>query len=183
MQQPLQISFRDMEPSAAVEARIREKAEKLDRFYDRIVSCRVVVESPHRHHHKGNLYHVRIDLTIPEGELVANRQNGQNHAHEDVYVAIRDAFDAMRRQLEEYARRRRGAVKVHEGLSQGSISDLVQDEDYGTIATLDGREVYFHRNSVLDGDFETLQVGTPVRFLEAQDDPGPKASSVYVVGP
>jgi ribosomal subunit interface protein len=108
MQIPLQITLRDMPSSAAVEDRIREKAEKLHRYYDRIMGCRVVVEMPQRHKHQGKLHSVRIDLTVPGAELVAN------HAlHEDVYVALRDAFDAITRQLEDYARRQRGEVKAH----------------------------------------------------------------------
>lgn len=114
MKAPLQVVFRDMPRSEAVEAKIREKVEKLERFSDDIISCRVVVEPAHRHHHKGNLYHARIDVVVPGTELVANRENDVNHAHEDVYVAVRDAFDAMRRQLEDYERRRRGEVKRHQ---------------------------------------------------------------------
>jgi ribosomal subunit interface protein len=103
---PLQVTFRDMLPSEAVEIRIREKAEKLGRFCERIINCRVVVEMPQRHKHQGKLHCVRIDLTVPGAELVAN------HAQdEDVYVALRDAFVAITRQVEEYARVRRGEVK------------------------------------------------------------------------
>ena len=109
MQLPVQISFRGMEPSNAVEAKIRERAAKLDRFYDRITGCRVVVESPHRHHHQGKLFHVRVDLTVPGGELAVSREPAEHHAHEDVFVAIRDAFDAVQRQLEGYGGRQRGA--------------------------------------------------------------------------
>lgn len=114
MQIPLQITFRDMEYSTAVEADIREKAGKLEQFYDHIMSCQVVVESPHSHHHKGNLYQVRIDMTVPDGELlVSHGHHHQDHSHEDVYVAVRDAFDAMKRQLEDYARKRRDELKHH----------------------------------------------------------------------
>jgi ribosomal subunit interface protein len=108
MQIPLQVTLKDMPQSEAVESRIREKADKLGRFYDRINSCRVVVESPQRHQHQGKLYSVRIDLTVPGAELVANRAQD-----EDVYVAIRDAFVAITRQLEDFARRQRGNVKTH----------------------------------------------------------------------
>ncbi|MEK9134419.1 MAG: ribosome-associated translation inhibitor RaiA, partial [Pseudomonadota bacterium] len=108
MQIPLQVTLKDMPQSEAVESRIREKADKLGRFYDRINSCRVVVESPQRHQHQGKLYSVRIDLTVPGAELVANRAQD-----EDVYVAIRDAFVAITRQLEDFARRQRGDVKTH----------------------------------------------------------------------
>jgi ribosomal subunit interface protein len=109
--QPIQIVFQNLEPSPAIEAVIRERAQKLDRFYDRIMHCRVVVETPHKHHRQGTLYTVRIEVTVPDETLLVTRDPAQDHAHEDVYVSIRDAFDAMRRQLEEFARKRRGEVK------------------------------------------------------------------------
>jgi ribosomal subunit interface protein len=109
---PLQISFRDMDPSPAVEARIREKAKKLERFFDRIVGCHVTVEAPHRHHHKGKLYTVHIDVSVPGSDVHVGRTGPINHAHEDVYVAIRDAFDAAARQLEDHVRRMRGDTKT-----------------------------------------------------------------------
>lgn len=108
MPMPLQITLKDMPQSEAVESRIREKAEKLTRFHDKIISCRVVVESPQRHQHQGKLYSVHVDLSVPGAELVANRTQ-----EEDVYVAIRDAFDAITRQLEDFSRRQRGEVKKH----------------------------------------------------------------------
>ena len=107
MQVPLQISFRDLDHSDAIEARIRDKVEKLERYCDRITSCRVVVESPHRQHNKGKLYHVRIDLSLPGEEIVVARDPKQAHAHEDVYIAIRDTFEAARRQLKKHIRQTR----------------------------------------------------------------------------
>ena len=113
MQLPLQITFRHMDPSPAIEARIRERAEELDQFFDRITSCRVVVECGNKRHQQGKLFEVRVDLTVPGREIVVGRDPGANHAHEDAHVAVRDAFDAARRQLEDHARDRRGAVKSH----------------------------------------------------------------------
>lgn len=183
MQIPLQITFRDMEPSDAVEARIREKVAKLDHFYDQNMSCRVMVEAPHAHHHKGKLFQVRIDLTVPEGELlVTHEHHHKDPAHEDVYVAIRDAFDAMKRQLEDYARKRRGKVKTHEAPAHGRVSSLKPEEDYGRIETPDERVIYFHRNSVLDNAFDKLEVGSEVRFVEEAGERGPQASTVTLVG-
>ncbi|MEN8106886.1 MAG: HPF/RaiA family ribosome-associated protein [Pseudomonadota bacterium] len=183
MQIPLQITFRDMEPSAAVEADIREKAGKLEWFYDQIMSCRVVVSAPHGHHHKGNLYQVRIDMTVPDGELlVTHEHHHEDHSHEDVYVAIRDAFDAMKRQLEDYARKRRGKVKKHEPPAHGRVFSLNSGEDYGRIKTPDERIIYFHRNSVLDDAFNKLEVGSEVRFVEEMGERGPQASTVTLVG-
>ena len=146
------------------------------------MSCRVVVEAPHVHHRKGNLYHVRIDLKVSGKELVATRGHGQDHAHEDVYVAIRDAFNEMQRQLEDHLRRQRGHIKEHESPSHGRVSLLVPMEDYGKIETSDGREVYFHRHSVLGDAFDKLEIGSEVRFLEEQGDAGPQASTVRVIG-
>jgi len=105
MQPNLQITFRDLPKSEAIEANIREKAEKLGSFYDRINRCSVMIESPHRHHHKGKHYHVRIDISLPGHELVVNRDPGNLTTHEDAYVAVRDAFNAARRQLTELARK------------------------------------------------------------------------------
>jgi len=104
MQQPLQITFRNMDASAAIEDDIRDKAGKLEQFCDQIMGCRVMVEALHRHHHKGHLYHLRIDLTVPGHEIVVSRDPAKHQAHEDPYVAVRDAFDAARRQLEDYVR-------------------------------------------------------------------------------
>ena len=115
MQIPLQISFRNMDPSPAVEERIRKKAAKLERFHDRIIGCTVVVEAPHRHHHKGKLYSVRVDVSVPGKDVVVDRAKPSDHAHEDVYVAVRDAFNAVTRRLEEQARKMRCSVKTHAG--------------------------------------------------------------------
>ena len=109
MQVPLQITLRDIKHSDALEAHIREKVDNLEEFFDRIVACRVVVELPHKHHHQGKQFNVRIDIGVPGSEIVVNR----DHA-EDVYVALRDAFDAAKRQLEDYARKIRGDAKTHE---------------------------------------------------------------------
>ncbi|MFZ0693047.1 MAG: HPF/RaiA family ribosome-associated protein [Alphaproteobacteria bacterium] len=184
MQLPLQISFRNMDASDAVEAKIREKAAKLERFTDRIMACRVVVEAPNRRGHQGKLYHVRIDITTPGGEIVVNREAPENHAHEDVYVALRDAFNAAGRQLEDRHNRQRGKVKVHETSSHGKVARLFPDRDYGFILLADGGEVYFHRNSVIDGSFDDLAEGSEVRLTvdEKEGEKGPQASTVRPIG-
>ena len=110
---PLQISFRNLEASAAIEDSIHEHAGKLELFNKTITRCRVMVESHHRHHRKGKLFYVRIDLTAPGAEIVVSREPQDEHSHEDVYVAIRDAFDAARRQLQDGTHRIQGSVKTH----------------------------------------------------------------------
>lgn len=179
MRLPLQISFRNMPGSDAVEQAIRERAERLDRFCNRIMGCRVVVETRHRHH-QGNLYHIRIDLTLPGREIVVGREPALHRSYEDVYVAIRDAFDAARRRLEDYMRRHDHRAKVHEALPHGRIARLDYEKECGFIETPDGREIYFHRNSLVSGGFNRLEVDDPVRFHEEPGEKGPQASSVHV---
>jgi cold shock CspA family protein/ribosome-associated translation inhibitor RaiA len=166
--------------SEAVEAAIREKAAKLDEFCDDIMSCRVMVESPHQHRHKGKLYHLRIDLTVPGDEIVIRRDPREDSTHEDVYVVIRDAFDAAKRQLEDYVRRRRGDVKTHPTLLQATVFRMFPSQDYGFLRTPDGREIYFHRNSLIDADFNDLDPGTEVHYVEEEGQQGPQAASVTV---
>lgn len=182
MQIPLQITFRHMDHSDAMEAKVREKAEKLDKFADHIMSCRVVIDLEHKHHHQGKLYSVKLDITVPGKEIVIDRHSEQHHAHEDPYVAVRDAFDAAKRQLEDYVRKQRGKVKVHETAPHGKIKELFPFEDYGLIETPDGREIYFHRNSVVDENFDKLSEGDSVRFSEEMGDNGPQASTVHIEG-
>lgn len=114
MQVPVQVTFRDMPVSDAIEAACWEEAKKLERYYDRITSCRIVVAEPHRRRQKGNLFEIRIDLAVPGRVLVVNREPPKHHRDENIYVAIREAFERARRQLEDYARRRRGEVKTRE---------------------------------------------------------------------
>ncbi len=109
---PLQVSFRNMEPSKAIEDRVREKAAKLEQYFHHLTSCRVVIEAPHRHHHKGKIYHVKIEMGVPrKSELVVSNEREQNHAHEDIYVAIRDAFATAERQLRDFTGQMKGKNK------------------------------------------------------------------------
>ena len=179
MQIPLQITFRGIPHSDAVEAKIREKADKLDRFYAHIMSCRVAVEAEHQHHHQGNQYHIRIDITTPRNELVISREHHDKQAHEDIYVAIRDAFNAATRQLEDYSRVQRGDVKTHDLQSTGTVLRLLPEKDHGFIESGEGREIYFHRNSVAGEGFDSLAVGDKICYVEEKDDLGPQASIVY----
>lgn len=104
---PLEIQFHGVDKSEAVEARVREKVTRLQKHCDRLVSCRVVIEAPHRHNHKGRIYHIKVLLGVPgSADLVVNNEPGTDHSHEDVYVALRDAFAAARRRLEDFMEKR-----------------------------------------------------------------------------
>ncbi len=180
MRLPLQITYRNVSPSESIERCIRERAESLDRFSDRIMACRVVVEARHRRHHQGSLFHLRVDITVPGEEIVVSREPALHRTHEDVYVAIRDAFDAARRRLEDSARRHRRQLKVHEAPPRGRIVRLDAINDCGFIGTPDGREIYFHRNSLLNAELERLVEGDVVRFHEEPGEQGPPASTVHL---
>jgi ribosomal subunit interface protein len=182
MQVPVQVAFRGMQVSDAVEAACHKEAEKLERFFNGITSCRIVVTQSHHRHNKGNLYEIRVDVTVPRKEIVVNREPADHHTDEDVYVAVREAFDTTRRQLESHARKLHGKVKTHEPPPHGRVARLLAEEGYGFIETPDGRELYFHRNSVLDGHFDKLVIGDEVRFAEEDGEKGPQASTVRVVG-
>ncbi len=184
MQLPLQITFRHMDSSPAVEAAIRKRAEKLDRFSDRIMACRVVVEAPHQHQRKGKLYSVRIDLSVPGEEIPVTHEGPENHAHEDIYVAIRDAFNSASRLLEDHVRRFRGDVKAHEAPLHGKVVRLFPYEGYGFIETSDHREIYFHKNSVANSGFDKLETGAEVRLVlaEGESAQGPQATTVMPLG-
>jgi ribosomal subunit interface protein len=176
---PLQITFRHMDPSPAVEARVRELAARLDRFYAAITRCRVVISTPPAHSHKGGPFSVRIDVTLPRGEVFAHSDHANTGAHTDVYVALRDAFDDLRRQLEDYGSRQQGDVKHHEpSMQSGTVVELATEEGYGRIEAVGGHLVYFHRNSVHGARFESLIPGTRVRFEEEQGDRGAQAAAV-----
>lgn len=174
MQLPLQITFRNFPASEAVEARIRAKAAKLDEFYPRITSCHIVVEEQDRHRHQGKQFTVRLDIRVPGHEVVIDRDH-----HEDIYVALRDAFNAAGRRLADLARTQRGDVKAHEVPQHGTVKRLVPGEAYGSIETSDGHEFYFSSDNVAGGAFARLEIGTVVQFIAETTDKGrPHATRV-----
>jgi cold shock CspA family protein len=181
---PLAISWRNITSSPAIEARIRREARKLGKLHLGIIDCRVQVAAPHRHQRTGKLYAVRLQILFPGGSLWINRGSALHHAHEDVYVAIRDAFAAANRRLEDKAGRRSGKVKHHEVEPHGIVSRLFPKQGYGFIRTLAGDEIYFHRNAVVNNGFTRLKEGVEVRFAaaEGESDKGPQATTVKMVG-
>ncbi len=182
MQIPLQITFKDMKHSDSIEAKVIEKAQKLEQFSKDIISCSVVIEAPNKRHQHGNLFNINIEVTLPECEIIVSKHSDQHHAHEDVYVAIRDAFDAARRQLQDFVLKQRGEVKAHPEAPHGTIKELFPVMDYGVIETADARQIYFHRNSLLNVNFDDLNIGDSVHFTEHMGEKGPQASSIHLEG-
>lgn len=182
MQVPLQITFRNMESSEALESYIRERAAKLDGICENMVSCRVVVEAPRKHQRTGGLFHATIDITLPKETIVINREPDLHKSYHDAHVVVRDVFDSAQRKLRDFVSRQKGEVKIHEEMPQGKITELYPFEDYGRIISASGDDIYFHRNSLLNADFDTLELGDEVRYVEEMGDNGPQATSVRVVG-
>jgi ribosomal subunit interface protein len=180
MQTPLRIDFENMEPSEFVANRVRQRVARLQRYYRRIIGCSVHIEAPHRHHAKGNLYRIKIVLHLPGGDLPISRSAGRSPAHHDIYVAIRDAFDAAERGLARHAERRRGEVKRHVPPLAGRVTKLSATAGYGFVTLSDGRQVYFHRNSVSGGGFDRLHQGQTVRVVVAETESplGPQATTL-----
>ena len=199
MKWSLQITYRNVKPTAAIEEWIRDAAEKLDIFYNHIMSCRVAVEIPHRHHQRGDLYHIRIDVRVPGGEIVVNRepslaaevrhlgkpatskQTELDGSQKNLRLAIKSAFRTVERRLQDYARCQRGDVKLHAPAEEAIVTRIVPEEGYGFLSAKDGREIYFHENSVLNKEFSRLKLGTTVSFVEEPGEKGPQASTVRIV--
>lgn len=175
MQTSLQITVRDIPHSDALETHIRAKVKKLEELFAQLVSCRVVVEVPHRHKQQGKHFNVRIDLGVPGNAIVVNRDH-----HEDPYVALRDAFDAAKRQLEDYARRLRRETKAHAAEYLGRVARISHKEGFGFIAGQDGTERYFHRDNVVSPNFDKLKEGDEVKFVEELGTDGLQAKRISI---
>jgi ribosomal subunit interface protein len=182
MEIPLEIAFEGLEPSESVADRVREEAAKLEHFYHRITSCRVVIDKPHQHHQRGNGYYVRIHVTLPGGgDVVVSRDPGNRRSHTDVYSAIHDAFAAAKRQLQGAMRRRQTRTRHQQALPPGIIAKLYPYEGYGIIAAPGGRDLTFDRDSVADDAFDSLEPGQEVVFSEVQGERGTQAIAVRAV--
>ena len=184
MQIPVDITFKELGKSEALEARIRDWVSKLERVYDRITRCEVMIETPHRHQRTGRQYHVRVRVTVPGGEIIASHDPGPDETHEDAYVAVRDAFTAAKRQLEDHVRKtvKRGETRPERnGAPHGRVTFLDVEKEWGWLEPDDGRRIYFHRNSVRGG-IDQLEVGDEVRFTEEEGNDGPQASTVDPIG-
>jgi len=162
---------------------IREKAGKLDRICGHITSCRVAVEKPHRHQKTGNPYRVRIDMRVPPGhELVIKEHPDEGRMHDDLSVVLIRAFERAGRRLQKLVGQQQGEIKFHPGQQvMGFVERLLRPEGYGFLRTIHNREIYFHQNSVLNHDWERLEVGTGVHYLEEDGEEGPQATSVRIV--
>lgn len=181
MQVPVKVAFHNVDASEALEARIKEKIEKLENRYPNLVGCQVVVESAHHHQNKGRLYNVLVDVTIPGGKVVASSHTGKNPIkHDKIYAAMNDAFLAIEKQLEKVKDFMRRDVKQHTvNWIMGVVEKLNLKEGFGFIKNPEGSETYFHKNALINGDYDMLGVGARVRYVLAPEGiNGPQASAV-----
>lgn len=183
MQTPVEIAFRHCEPSQETRAEIVAQVQRLEKFSDRITSCHVVVSGPQTRHRNGDHFHVQLRVAMPaRKDVVVDRRHGEAGEREHTLVAIREAFAAAARQIEDAAREMRREVKAHASENHGRVATLLAGEDSGFIETSDGREIFFHRNAVLNDAFSRLSVGSEVRFVEEEGEKGAQASTVRLIG-
>jgi len=183
MQVPVELVFQHCDATEEMRSAVARQVERLERFSERITSCRVVVAGPHSRHRQGDLYEVDIRIAMPgQKDVVVGKRREDAPERQHPLVAIREAFDLAVRQVEDAMRDMQGRTKEHVAEAHGKISKFLAGEDSGFIETPDGREVFFHRNAVLDQAFDRLTVGSDVRFVEEEGDKGPQASTVRLVG-
>jgi cold shock CspA family protein len=183
MQTPVQIDFQGLDVSPTTREAIEQHVAQLEQRCGRVTACRVVLKGPGQHHRTGGLYEVNIRLALPDGrEVDVSRTPKADERHSDLPFAIHDAFKRARRRLQDQVRRMQGQVKQHEGQPIGTVTKLDELGEFGIIEAADGHEVYFHRNSVLDGAFNKVSLGTRVAYAEEAGEKGPQASTVKLLG-
>lgn len=183
METPLEIDFQNMDAEDKWQAVIAEGVEELEKRYGRITAGRVVVEAPSEHHRTGGLYEVHIHLALPEGRHVdVTRTPTPDERHSDLAFAINDAFRRARRQLKTQVRHMRRQGEKREGPPTGTVFMIDKSGEFGFIEAWDGREIYFHANSVLGSRIEDLAIGDRVTYHEERGDKGPQASTVKPAG-
>jgi cold shock CspA family protein/ribosome-associated translation inhibitor RaiA len=183
MEAPVELEFQDMVAKPETRESITAHVKRLEQRYGRITACRVVIKGPGNRHQTGGQYDVNIRLALPDGrEVNVGRTPKADERHADLSFAINDAFKRARRRLQDHARRMEGMVKSHEPQSIGTVVRFDPEGGFGFLRSNDGREVYFHRNSVIDGRFADLAIGTRVVFVDEIGEKGPQATTVRLLG-
>jgi ribosome-associated translation inhibitor RaiA/cold shock CspA family protein len=188
MQVPLEIAFHNIESSDWAEQEIRTRVADLERIYDRLISCRVRIDQRNKDLTGTIPPVVHIELGIPgRGEIVVSHEPDhllRKYQHPDLHKAINEAFRVAERRLydlkEQLDDRSKGVAHDTENQSLGQIAEMRADQDFGFLLTKEGGLLYFHRNSVLTGDFDRLSRGDEVHYNEAIGDTGPIATKVRV---
>ena len=183
MQTPVEIEFQDMAVSPAVQEQVLDHMKKLETRYGRITAGRIIIKGPGNRHQTGGLYDINIRLALPDGrEVNIGRTPRADERHSELAFAVNDAFKRARRRLQDKARLMEGRVKSHEGQPIGTVVRLDPAGEFGFIRSSDGAEIYFHRNSLLGGEFSELTVGSRVTFADEIGEKGAQATTVKLLG-
>lgn len=176
------VSFRGMPTSPALHENILDRIERLEQFHPRITSCNVVVDVPHRHKNQGRIYKVSLNLEVPGYHVAVSHGSAENHAHEDVNVAVRDTFDDAKRQLEDLIRKSSSnRTRPPDLAMRGEVTRIFAEDGFGFIETLDGQDIYLGFDRMPEKIAAELAVGTRVRFLIGEADTGPYAHSISIM--
>ncbi len=183
MEVPLELTFRDIKKTDELEELVNDKVSSLEKVCDYIISCRTAIEKPQEHQRAGSPYRVRVNVRVPPGhEIVVKREPGDGDMHDPLDAVIRDVFGAAQRQLKELVEKQRNEVKAHPDQEMGAVIERIfEDQGYGFLKTVEGREVYFNENSLINDKFTDLEPGMGVRFVGTLSDAGFQASTVQVV--
>ena len=183
---PLELAFHNMTPSDSLRSAVEREVERLERFYNHIVGCRVVIEMPHKRHRLGsNVPDVHVVLRVPGREIVISRE--MSHAANkksavNAYAVLKDAFRAAQQRLKDYRRQIQGEVKAKETPRLGHVTELVAENDYGFITAADGAQIYFHRNAIAGDGFGAITIGDAVEYALAINDKDNAAIRVWHSG-
>jgi cold shock CspA family protein/ribosome-associated translation inhibitor RaiA len=183
MQTPVEIDFQGLKGTEQLRACVMKNVAVLEQRFGRITACRVVIKAPSERHRSGGACEITIRLSLPQGrEVDIGRSEKADDRHADAIVALNDAFKRARRRLQDHARRMRGHVKSHDGPPIATVKRFDGAAGFGFLETQDGREIYFHKNSLLDNGSREVVPGTRVTFFEEMGEKGPQASTVKVLG-
>jgi cold shock CspA family protein len=183
MQTPVEIDFQGLKGNEHLRACVLKHVTVLEERFGRITACRVVIRAPSERHRTGGAYEIAIRLSLPQGrEVDIGRSETADERHADATFALNDAFKRARRRLQDHARRMRGQVKVHDGPPIATVRKFDDETGFGFLETADGREIYFHKNSILNGGSRHVAPGARVTFFEEMGDKGPQASTVKLLG-
>ncbi len=186
MQTPVEIDFQGLEANEQLRSCVNRNISVLEQRFGRITACRVLIRGPSERHRKGGVCEISIRLSLPQGREVdigrSEKAEKADSRTADPVVALNDAFKRARRRLQDHARRMQGQVKSHEGQPVATVKRFDDAAGFGFLETPDGREIYFHKNSVLDGGARNVAPGTRVTFFEEMGEKGAQASTVRVLG-
>jgi len=183
MQTALKMDYHGLEPTEALDRAITEQVTALEQVFGRITACHVGLRAPGHHHRTGGLFEVSVHLTLPDGrEVNVGRTPRQDERYANILFAVNDAFRRARRQLQDKVRRLQSQVKTHEAQPVGTVVRFDRKAGFGFIQAPDGHEIYFHKNSVIDGPRPKIAEGDHVTFAEEAGEKGPQASTVRVLG-